>query len=174
MLRATQFHALVDHLFTTSARMRVLPAGACALQPIDTAVVARAWPSRCTPDRPGAARRRRPAVQTLGELAAVWRATHGRRLPTIPLPLPPKFGRPLRAGVLCTAQAAAVGTPDFAQWLGRESDGVAGANGAADREVRGGGGANDARDREARGGTGANDARVSDMRGTGVRESVAR
>lgn len=70
LLRATQFHQLVDYLFTTFARMRVLPSGAARVQPIDPAVVAvyladavHAGPSGRLPEVGG------PRVQTLGELA---------------------------------------------------------------------------------------------------------
>lgn len=119
LLRATQFHQLVDQLFSAAARLRVLPGGAAQVQPIDPAVVAarladavNAGPSGRLPQLGG------PRVQTLGELAQAWRAARGRRLPVVPLPLPPRLGRALRGGGLTAPEAAAEG-PEFAQWATR-------------------------------------------------------
>jgi uncharacterized protein YbjT (DUF2867 family) len=120
LLRATQFHQLLDAAFTGAARKRILPVSTAKMQPIDPAVVARrlvdaihAGPSGQLPEIGG------PRVQTLGELAAAWRGTHRGLLLTLPLPLPPRLGRPLRGGSLCAPDAAVAG-PDFAQWLAAE------------------------------------------------------
>ncbi len=119
LLRATQFHQLLDQAFSAAARLRLLPGGAAQVQPIDPAVVAarladavHAGPGGRLPQLGG------PRVQTLSELAAAWRAAHGRRLPVVPLPLPPRLGRALRGGALTTPEGAAEG-PDFAQWATR-------------------------------------------------------
>jgi len=125
VLRATQFHQLVDQLFTASSRLRLLPGGRARVQPIDPAVVAarladavQAGPSGRLPQLGG------PRVQTLSELAEAWRAARGRRLPIVPLPLPPRLGRALRDGGLTAPDAAAEG-PDFAQWASRPREDVA-------------------------------------------------
>lgn len=124
LLRATQFHQLLDQAFTASSRLRVLPGGSARVQPIDPAIVAarlaeavHAGPSGRLPQLGG------PRVQTLSELAQAWRAAHGRRLPVVPLPLPPRLGRALRGGGLTAPEAAAEG-PDFAQWASRSREDV--------------------------------------------------
>lgn len=125
LLRATQFHQLVDGLFAGAARAWLLPVSGARVQPIDPAVVAvrladaaHAGPGGRLPDLGG------PRVQTLAELAAAWRAGHaGRRLLRLPLPLPPRLGRALRDGALTTPDGAADG-PDFAQWLAGVRDDV--------------------------------------------------
>jgi uncharacterized protein YbjT (DUF2867 family) len=119
LLRATQFHQLVDGLLGAAARARVQLGGSALVQPIDPGVVAarladavHAGPSGRLPDVGG------PRVQTLAELGAAWRAAHPERaLLRLPAPLPPRLGRALRGGSLC-APGAAAGGPDFAAWLG--------------------------------------------------------
>jgi uncharacterized protein YbjT (DUF2867 family) len=118
VLRATQFHTLVDMVLSTLAKKRLLPRGSGLLQPIDPGVVARRLadaahgePSGRLPDIAG------PEVLTVSQLAQIWR-TRTRRGPFIPLPVPGvgAVGRPLRRGVL-TAPAAAVEGPTFGEWL---------------------------------------------------------
>ncbi|MDO8186358.1 NAD(P)H-binding protein [Conexibacter sp. CPCC 205706] len=125
LLRATQFHQLLDQAFAAAARLRLLPGGAAQVQPIDPAIVAarladavHAGPCGRLPQLGG------PRVQTLGELAREWRAARGRRLPVVPLPWPPRLGRALRGGSL-TAPDAAVEGPAFAQWLAQPPADVA-------------------------------------------------
>jgi uncharacterized protein YbjT (DUF2867 family) len=117
LLRATQFHSLIDDLFAGAARRRVLPTGSALLQSIDTAVVARRLaevvhgePAGRLPDVAG------PQVETLAELAAQWRAQHPGRLLRLPIPALGKGLRAMRDGGL-TDPAAAVDGPTFAQWL---------------------------------------------------------
>lgn len=124
LLRATQFHQLVDGFFRGAAKLRLLPAGGARVQPIEPAVVAvrlaqavHAGPGGRLPDLGG------PRVQTLAELAADWRAAHDGRLLRLPLVLPPRLGRALRDGALTTPGGAADG-PDFAQWLAGARDDV--------------------------------------------------
>jgi uncharacterized protein YbjT (DUF2867 family) len=120
LLRATQFHTLVAAGLAAVARWRVLPSGRIPLQPIDPALVARrladalhAAPAGRLPDLAG------PRVESLGELAAAWRAAHRPRERLLALPIPPlgKAARAMRDGGLTEPAAAATGSPTFAQWL---------------------------------------------------------
>jgi uncharacterized protein YbjT (DUF2867 family) len=117
LLRATQFHPLLDWAFGRAARFRVLPSGAARLQPVDPAVVAKRLadaahtePAGRLPDLAG------PGVLTLTELARTWRRAKGRHLLSVRIPMIGKVGRALRDGRLCDA-AAAVESPSFADWL---------------------------------------------------------
>lgn len=119
IVRATQFHTLVDQVLGMLASKRLLPRGSGRLQPIDPAVVA-SWladaahggPAGRLPDIAG------PEVLTLSQLAQTWRLRHpGRYLP-LPIGRLGSFGRALHDGVL-TDPAARVEGPTFAQWLDR-------------------------------------------------------
>jgi uncharacterized protein YbjT (DUF2867 family) len=119
LLRATQFHSLLDGVFAAAAKRGVRPTGRARLQPIDPAVVAvrlveaaHAGPAGRLPDIAG------PRVRTLGELGELWTAARNRR--SIPLRIPSfgKLGRSLAAGELCNLEAAAPG-PNFEEWLRR-------------------------------------------------------
>jgi uncharacterized protein YbjT (DUF2867 family) len=117
LLRATQFHQLVDSAFATAARFGVRPTGVAKVQPIDPAVVAArlaeaalAAPAGRLPDVGG------PRVQTLGELSATWAATRGKHRLPLRVPALGKMGKALAAGGLCDERAAAPGE-DFAEWL---------------------------------------------------------
>jgi len=118
LVRATQFHDLLDWAFGAAARWRVLPSGGARLQPVDVRVVVvrlaevvHAEPAGRLPDVAG------PEVQTLTELARAWRSARGGRL-LLPLRIPMvgKIGRPLREAALCNPQAAAGGAA-FERWL---------------------------------------------------------
>jgi len=120
LLRASQFHDLLDWAFGAAARRRVLPTGSARLQPVDVRVVAarlaaavHAEPAGRLPDLAG------PEVRTLSELARAWRAADGRRLLPLRIPMVGKIGRPLREAALCNPTAAA-GGPTFEQWLARD------------------------------------------------------
>lgn len=118
ILRATQFHDLLDRTFGTAARRRVSPRGAARLQPVDVRVVAarladavHAWPAGRLPDVAG------PQVQTLSELARAWCSARERPwLLPLRIPMVGKIGGPLREATLCNPQAAVDG-PAFEQWL---------------------------------------------------------
>ena len=117
LLRATQFHSLLDWAFGRAARAGMRPTGNARLQPVDAPVVAarladavHADPAGRLPDVAG------PEVRTLSELSKVWRSARRRLLLPLPLPLAGKVGRPLREGALCNPDAAAGGTT-FEQWL---------------------------------------------------------
>jgi uncharacterized protein YbjT (DUF2867 family) len=119
ILRATQFHDLLDTAFGAAARWRLRPTGRARLQPIDPGIAAarlaetvHAEPGGRLPDIAG------PKVQTLSELSAAWHEHDGRR--TLPLHVPAlgKFGRALAAGELTDPEHPTPG-PSFEEWLRR-------------------------------------------------------
>jgi uncharacterized protein YbjT (DUF2867 family) len=120
LLRATQFHQLLDWAFAGAARFGVVPTGSARIQPIDPVVVAQqlaeavhADPIGRLPDVAG------PELRTLGELARTWRSARGRpRLP-LRIPMVGRAGRALRSGGLCDS-GAAVSCRTFAEWLADE------------------------------------------------------
>jgi uncharacterized protein YbjT (DUF2867 family) len=124
LLRATQFHDLLDWAFGAAARRRLLPTGSARLQPVDVRVVAarvaeaaQAEPGGRLPDIAG------PEVRTLSELARAWRAADGRRLLPLRIPMVGRIGRPVREASLCDP-AAAAGGPTFEQWLAESRPGA--------------------------------------------------
>jgi uncharacterized protein YbjT (DUF2867 family) len=121
LLRATQFHSLLDWAFGRVARFRLLPTGAARLQPIEAPIVAtrladaaHGGPSARLPDVAG------PQVATLTELARAWRRARGRRLLPLRIPTIGKVGGAVRDGALCDP-AAAVEGPSFEAWLAGQS-----------------------------------------------------
>jgi uncharacterized protein YbjT (DUF2867 family) len=117
LVRATQFHSLLDWAFGRAARFGVVPTGAARLQPVDPAAVATriagvalADPGGRLPDAAG------PEVLTLSELARIWRRARGRRSLPLRLPMVGRRGRALKDGGLCNP-AAAMESHGFAEWL---------------------------------------------------------
>lgn len=117
LLRATQFHNLVDAMFTRSARFGfVLAPSGAKMQPIDVVEVASALveageggPKKRLPDLGG------PEVLSIKELAQQWlKATRRTRL-IMPAPVPGRLGASLRAGGLC-APDRALGKRTFSEW----------------------------------------------------------
>jgi uncharacterized protein YbjT (DUF2867 family) len=121
LLRATQFHELIDQLMQVAAKPPVLALPtAVRLQPVDVADVARRLADAA--EQPAAGRLRLvagPEVRTLGELARTWLRERERSRRVIPIPLPGRLGRSLRDGVLCARDDAVEGD-DFASWLSRQ------------------------------------------------------
>jgi len=120
ILRATQFHQLVDSAFAAAARFGVRPTGTVKVQPIDPTIVAArlaeaalAAPAGRLPDIAG------PRVQTLGELSAAWATARGKRRLPLRVPALGKTGKALAAGAICDERAATPGE-DFAEWLRHE------------------------------------------------------
>ncbi|WP_433186508.1 SDR family oxidoreductase [Actinoallomurus sp. CA-150999] len=118
IVRATQFHELVDATFASAARWRVLPVPRGRLQSIAVAEVARAVADAAE----GAPYRRRvdvtgPEVAGIRDLARTWRSVTGRRVLPLPLPLPGGIGRALRGGALTAERPDVRGTTRFASWL---------------------------------------------------------
>jgi len=120
LLRATQFHELIDFLFTTTGKFRFSPVASIPVQPIAAAVVARELARIAT----GEPTRRAdqiagPQVESLRELSRTWRRTEGRKALPLPVWLPGRSGRELRNGALTDPGSAAAG-PSFADWLARK------------------------------------------------------
>jgi uncharacterized protein YbjT (DUF2867 family) len=99
ILRATQFHTLVDQLFSVQHRLPVLLAPSFDVQPIapdevaDRLVeLASAAPAGRAPDIGG------PAVRPLPELARVWATTRGATRRVVPVRVPGKVFAGYRAG----------------------------------------------------------------------------
>lgn len=122
ILRATQFHDLVADVFRTAAKTRVIPAPRFPLQPIDVHAAARRTVETAT----GEPRHARldtagPEIRTAPELARVYKEQTGRHAALLPLPLPRKLGKALRAGHLTNADAANQDSPTFERWLAEAS-----------------------------------------------------
>lgn len=98
--RVTQFHDLLDSLFTRLAALPVLPVLAeAAVQPIDVRdaaerfrELAAAGPAGRVPDLGG------PAVRPMTELARVWLDARGSQRRVLPVRLPGAVARGYRAG----------------------------------------------------------------------------
>lgn len=121
IVRSTQFHALLDRVFSGTARVGLLPAPRFPLQPVDARTVARVLadavegpPLRGRVDVAG------PEVVSLPELARRWRSATGRRALPVPVPLTGAVGRELRRGALTAPDAALAESPSFVAWLRQE------------------------------------------------------
>jgi uncharacterized protein YbjT (DUF2867 family) len=119
ILRATQFHQLLELLFTATARARVVPGSGFAVAPVDPRFVARALADAA---QAGPGGRRSPVAgpQTapLGELARDWAWARGRRVVGVPLPLPRRARRALRDGALVPDPGVALsGGASFGEWV---------------------------------------------------------
>lgn len=118
IVRATQFHELTASLFAASARYRVLPAARLPMQPVAAAEVASAVAAAAGSDpADGRVQVAGPQVSSIADLARIWRSVTGKRAILLPVPLPGKMGRELRAGRLTASNADVVGTITFADWL---------------------------------------------------------
>jgi uncharacterized protein YbjT (DUF2867 family) len=117
-LRATQFHAFVDEILGTVAKLLVWPLPTkLRIQPIDHREVADAL-VECL----AAAPRGRadplggPAVRTLGELASAYREARGLRRVMVRLPAPGGVANGFRSGK-ATCPDRALGTVTWESWL---------------------------------------------------------
>jgi uncharacterized protein YbjT (DUF2867 family) len=120
---ATQFHNLVAGLFSTAAKVGIIPAfSGVSFQPIATADVAAVLVDEAVAGlEPGAVPHRSvqaggPSVWPMRALAEQWKATTGRHGVVTTMPLPGAFGTFLRAG-RNLAPDAAVGRIEFNDWL---------------------------------------------------------
>jgi uncharacterized protein YbjT (DUF2867 family) len=118
ILRATQFHTLIDRML---APLRRLPLALLStdfrFQPIDPGLVAdrllaavESGPSGRLHDVGG------PEIRTLGDLAAAWLRAKGLRRLVLPLPMPGRVAAAFRAGYN-TNPAASVPGPTWEEWL---------------------------------------------------------
>lgn len=118
IVRATQFHAFLDALLRTSARLPVMvvPRG-FRVQPVDAGEVAARvievvdrGPQHMLPEMGG------PEVLTSEQLAVTWREAHGIHRPLVVVPVPGKVAAGFRAGA-ATCPDHAVGRITWRQWL---------------------------------------------------------
>jgi uncharacterized protein YbjT (DUF2867 family) len=118
IVRATQFHELLDWILTMTARARIVPALGFPLAPVDPRVVARALADAAEAGRGGRlAPVAGPQAAPLRELANDWARARGRRVLALPLPLPRGMRRALADGALVPGHEAITGGPSFAEWL---------------------------------------------------------
>ena len=118
ILRATQFHALIDRMLRAAVRgPLLLLATDFQFQPIDVREVAgrmvaslAAGPGGQLGDIGG------PQVLRLGEMARLWRDARGQRRPIIHLPLPGKTAAAFRHGLI-TCPDKTYGTITWQSWV---------------------------------------------------------
>jgi uncharacterized protein YbjT (DUF2867 family) len=123
VLRATQFHPLLNWAFSAAGRAGVLPSGRVALQPVDPAEVARLL-ADLIERGPGDGRIEfaGPEILTLSQLARQWAAWRNTRRLLVPLPPLGHTVRALRSGAL-TSSTAPRGELTFTDWLRRRGNG---------------------------------------------------
>jgi len=117
ILRATQFHQLIDQILEAFARFRILPRWSLLFQPVDPREVAVAMADSI---EAGPSEERRevagPEVHKLGELARIRQSTSDRRCWQVPMPLFGAAPAAARRGALC-APDAPQGSVTFERWL---------------------------------------------------------
>ncbi len=118
IVRATQFHELVDAALSALARFRVLPRMRAPLQPVaaaeaaaQVAAVALGGPTFATRNVAG------PQTLPISALARQWAARRGVRGVAVPLPLGPAVRKALRAGALTCEDPDVTGEVTFETWL---------------------------------------------------------
>ncbi|MEV6280343.1 NAD(P)H-binding protein [Nocardia sp. NPDC051832] len=118
LLRATQFHHLIEEFVSVPTRFRIAPRVSANTQPIDVDRVAarlvdavEAGPAGRVPDIGG------PEVITFTDAARIYREHTGRAGLPLPVPIPGTLGRRLRAGGLCVGEGGAAVGIGFAEWL---------------------------------------------------------
>jgi uncharacterized protein YbjT (DUF2867 family) len=123
ILRATQFHTLIDGRLQAATRgpwpLALLPTD-LKFQPIDAGETAdrlcecvAAGPAGRLPDIGG------PEVLAFGAMAKVWLAARGMRRPILPLPMPGGFANAVRHGYL-TCPEQKYGKITWAEWVKRK------------------------------------------------------
>jgi uncharacterized protein YbjT (DUF2867 family) len=138
ILRATQFHSLVDMVLAAAARRGVLPLLRVPVQPVDAREVGvaladgvEAGPSCAVAELVG------PRTERLDDLALAWASAHDVRRLRIRIPVVGHALRAVRGGAL-TSPGAPHGAVSFGDWLradGRSAP--AASRGAARREAAG-------------------------------------
>jgi uncharacterized protein YbjT (DUF2867 family) len=117
VLRATQFHQLLDMAFTMTSRFGFLPKLSARLQPVDPHEVAVTL-SDAVGEGLWNGRREiaGPQIETVAALARTWKAAKHKGRPLVPLPLLGKVGNALNTGGLTSVDAPR-GKVTFAEWL---------------------------------------------------------
>jgi uncharacterized protein YbjT (DUF2867 family) len=99
ILRATQFHALIEGIFTATRRLPGIVAPSFSVQPIAADEVAQRLVELAEADPAGrVADIGGPEQRTLPDLARAWRQAVGSRRPVLPLRLPGKVFAAVAAG----------------------------------------------------------------------------
>jgi uncharacterized protein YbjT (DUF2867 family) len=118
IVRATQFHELLDWLFGITARARIVPAMGFPVAPVDPRFVAGVLAGAAEAGTGGRlAPVAGPQTAPLGELAREWTRARHRCLVALPLPLLPAMRRALCGGGLVPGPEAITGGPSFGEWL---------------------------------------------------------
>ena len=116
ILRATQFHSLLDTVFTQSARRGVLPMLRVPLQPVAPEEVAARLVNLAESGPAGISRFAGPRVQRADHLARIWARARGVRWVPVPVPALGSVLKAVRAGNL-TDPGAPAGHIPFEAWL---------------------------------------------------------
>jgi uncharacterized protein YbjT (DUF2867 family) len=118
IVRATQFHELLDRIFGMTARAAIVPATGFPVAPVDPRFVATVLGDAAEAGPGGRlAPVAGPQTAPLGELAREWARARHRRLVALALPLPPAMRRALYGGGLVPGAEAITGGPSFGEWL---------------------------------------------------------
>ena len=118
IVKATQFHELALAALAAAGRWRVLPIPAMRVQTVAAAEVALAL-ADVAEGQPRGSRIlvAGPELTSARDLARSWKSITGRVALMVPVPVPGKLGRELRAGGLTTDRPDVRGTQKFADWL---------------------------------------------------------
>jgi uncharacterized protein YbjT (DUF2867 family) len=133
IVAATQFHELAAAALAAAGRWHVIPVPRVQLQTVAARDVARvladvaeATPARARLQVAG------PQILPVRELALIWREVTGTSALLVPVPVPGRLGRALRAGALTagTPTEGFRGTLTFADWLAANASSSASKPGA--------------------------------------------
>jgi len=118
IVRATQFHELLDRGFGLTARAGFVPGLRFPVAPLDPRFLAGVLADALLRGPGGRlAPVAGPEVAPLDELARAWARIRGRRSVALPLPLPRRTRKALAAGALVPKHGAVTGGPSFGAWL---------------------------------------------------------
>ena len=118
IVRATQFHQLVNAAFGALAKARLLPRSKAPLQPIDPTEVATAVAAVAVGEPLGGTKSvAGPRAEPISDLARAWKSARGSSAVLVPIPLLGKAGAGLRAGGLTDDSPDVRGTITFSDWL---------------------------------------------------------
>jgi uncharacterized protein YbjT (DUF2867 family) len=118
IVRATQFHQLLDIVFGAAARLRILPLAPFPIRPAAPEIVARVIADIAQQGPAGrSAPVAGPEVATFAELARVWKDVRERHVVALRVPFKWSARRALMAGAILPGSEAVTGGPDFAAWL---------------------------------------------------------
>lgn len=118
IVRATQFHALLDQVLAAAARRHVSLRARARFQTVADAEVAEVVAGAAVGQpRHGRIEVAGPEVHTLAELSRIRRRVTGERGLPLPVPIPGRLGRALRAGRLTAAERDVTAATTYEKWL---------------------------------------------------------